>query len=862
MAAKSTTERTIKTKLDGESTGGLARAVREQERELERLRRAAEKEQAAFLAATTKGADKITSLLATSAKGVLTLGSAVATLQGAGSAAVGTVATVSALSGTLLALPGIAATGAASVGVLTLATSGFGEALEASNAKEWTEATKDMAPAAVKTAEAIRAQSDRLTKLRKLVQGRFFEGFDTDVRSLADKYFPILEKGTGDIAGNFNLMGRNATRALLAPSSVEAVNKILDSTTKTTKELEPALGNVLGGLLELGGVGAQRTVSLGKAVTNLTGDFRNWVAEGVKTGRINDLIDEGIDSAQDLGRVFVNVGQIGQKLWGGLNQGERDFLEGIEETTQAVEDFLDSAEGQNAIKTLADTLRTTADVARNVLKAALEELGPLITESGPAFQAFAKGVGDFLVQAIQTVGPLLQGLAGFLSDNKGAVENLVPVVLGLAVAYKGLQVLNSVKTWGAGIPAMFGDISKKATEAGDAVGDQKSGKGIAGKLGQLQGMNAAGFTVGSLLAIDAGTNQALSDALNTLSGFPTAAERAKSTIGEDFWSQLFEAPAAKSGDRNDIRNWFGDTNFWQHERDKIAKSRSSGIVLDIQANTFNAQLDLNKLLNSVNKSSGTVNINGNDNPAGFALRRVLEEISQGKETVTIDGQAVPAQEALRSIIEQINIGQGTVKLNGNTVPAGQALADILRSIGLSRADVGVGANTSAAQGVIDGFIRMNNGRQIQIYTSVLGSGGIASAGRLATGGRPFFNGRVSGPGSRTNDKAGLFALSRDEHVLSAREVDAAGGHAAIYAWRRALLSGARGFAEGGTPRLTPGLLRAMAPTRAQAPSVSVAAPTVRVYLGTREITDVVRAEIDYARRQDERRASTNPGGAW
>ncbi|KJK44435.1 hypothetical protein UK23_29485 [Lentzea aerocolonigenes] len=44
----------------------------------------------------------------------------------------------------------------------------------------------------------------------------------------------------------------------------------------------------------------------------------------------------------------------------------------------------------------------------------------------------------------------------------------------------------------------------------------------------------------------------------------------------------------------------------------------------------------------------------------------------------------------------------------------------------------LGVNT--AQGMIDGFIRMNNGRTVQIYTSVLGSGGLASAGRLATGG--------------------------------------------------------------------------------------------------------------------------------
>ena len=859
MASKSTTERTIKTKLDGESTGGLRRAVREQERELARLRRAAEKEQAAFVSATTRGADKVSGALATSARGVLALGSAVGTLQGAGTAVAGTAAVVGSLSGTLLALPGIAATGAVGVGVLKLATMGFTEALEASDPEEWTEATKKMAPAAVKTAEAIRAQRDRLTELRKLVQGRFFEGFDTDVRDLADKYFPILEKSTGDIAGNFNLMGRSAAKALLAPSSVEAVNKILDSTTKTTKELEPALGNVLGGLLELGGVGAQRTVSLGKAVTNLTGDFREWVAEGVKTGKINALIDEGVDSAKDLGRVFVNLGQIGQKLWSGLNQGERDFLEGIEESTQAVEDFLDSTEGQDAIRVLGDTLRTTADVARNVLKAALDEIGPLVRDAGPAVQAFAQGVGTFLTNAIETVGPLLQGLAQFLSENKDVVQDLTPVVLGLVVAYKGLKVLTEVKAWGAGIPGLFDDIGKKATTAGDAIGDSKSGKGMAGKLGGLKAIGAAA----ALGAVAVGLNEVntngkpagdqlgyVEDQLNNVVG---AGEQVLSLdfggifkeIGDE-WQQMVHK--FNTGD-SPLGELFGG-----------AKRTRLEVRVDVKTNTFVAEAETKKLLNYINNSAGTVNINGNDNPAGFALRRILAEIAAGKETVTIDGQAVPAQDALFRVIEQINNGTGTVRLNGNDIPAGQALTQLLNRVNGSSASIGVGANTANAQGVIDNFIRYNDGRTVQIYTSVLGSGGIASAGRLATGGRPFFNGRVSGPGTRTNDRAGLFALSRDEHVLSAAEVDAAGGHAAIYAWRRALLSGVRGFADGGTPRYMSAL--STAPVRAAAPSVSVAAPTVKVFIGEREITNVVRTEIDQAKRQEDRHASTGPGGAW
>lgn len=858
MAERSTTERTIKTKLDGESTGALRRAAREEAREIERLRKVAERENAAMQASFDSGATNILRATSSITKGVLSVGSAVGSAQGFAGAAVA----LGAMSGSLLALPGLALSGGAAVGVLALATQGFMDAVKAEDLAEFTELTKDMAPAARDTAVAIRDQASRLTELKKIIQSEFFSSFAGDVRSLADIYFPLLNRETGQIAGGLNKMGRASLSALMAPGAVRDVNTVLDGTQDLLKELEPSIGNVLTGVLDLGAEGAEYTGRFGRAVNKVTEDFKEWVAAGVESGRINELIDEGIESTKTFGRVLGNLGSIGAAVWDGLSQGEEDFLDGIEETTQAVEDFFKSAEGQDVLRELAATLQTTADVARNVFSAALNQLGPLVREAAPAVRELVTAIGEFLVDAINTAGPLLSGLAGFLSDNKEAVGALVPVLLTLALGYKGLKVASEVKSWMSGLPGLFGDIGTKAGAAGDAIGDSKSGKGLAGKLGQLQALGATGFTLGALLTIDAATNQGLSDALNSLSGFPDAAERAKSGIGPDFWSQLFETPPAKPGDRNDIRNWVGESNFWQFEKDKIAKGRDSGIVLDITVDTFNAQLDLNKLINSVNTSSGTVNINGNDNPAGFALRRVLEEIAAGKETVTINGQSVPAQEALASIIEQINIGTGTVKLNGNNVPAGEALAEILRRIGGSTSNVNVGANTANAQGVIDGFITMNNGRTIQIYTSVNGSGGLASAGRLATGGRPFFDGRVTGPGTPTNDRAGLFALSRDEHVLNAAEVRAMGGHQAVYRLRSMALNGAfRGFADGGTPRY---LSAPVMPVggRSGGTAVRVEAPEVRVFIGSQEITDIVDTQIDYRDRQAERRASSGPGGAW
>ncbi|RBP66442.1 tape measure domain-containing protein [Brevibacterium sanguinis] len=60
-------------------------------------------------------------------------------------------------------------------------------------------------------------------------------------------------------------------------------------------------------------------------------------------------------------------------------------------------------------------------------------------------------------------------------------------------------------------------------------------------------------------------------------------------------------------------------------------------------------------------------------------------------------------------------------------------------------------------------------------------------------------GKVWGPGTETSDSIPA-RLSRNEHVWTAKEVRAAGGHGAIYAMRRAALRGSLvpGFASGGT----------------------------------------------------------------
>lgn len=836
MAMKSTTERTVKTKFDGDARDGI-RAAKAMERELARLDRERTKAQAQYVSDTERGATRVTSAFASITKGVLAVGSAVGSAQGI----VGATAAVATLAGTALALPGILAGGAAAGGVLALALSGVGDAIAAKDLEEFNELTKDMAPNAVKTAQAIRDQNSRFTELKKTVQGNFFAGFDEDVRALADRYFPILKDRSGEIAVEFNKMGREGSKALLAPGAVADVNAVLSNTRDGLKEMRPALGNVVSGFLNLSEVGSQRIPAVSKAITKLTQDFEDYIEKGVESGRINKLIDEGIATAKKFGTALGNVGEIGQAVWRGLDAGGVDFAQQLVDSTQALEDFFESAEGQQAIKTLGETLRVTADVARDIFTTAMRELGPVVTEVGPAVQEVVRAVGSALVDALEIAGPLLKDTATFLSENKETLGDLVPLVLALAVGYKGLSVAKDAAMWVGGLSGAFDDTSKKAKGASDAIGTggKSGGTGLVGSLASIAAVVGAGVVID--LINDSDVAKA-NDFKITIDGILSSVD-----------DLAKRGPAGLLMEYNDA--------VVSGAKDIIESAQQGEIILQISSDTSQAERNLDDLKNQVRRSEEYVTINGNRRSADQALSDVIAAIDAGEGTVNVNGNTIDSQRALEDLIGQINRSSGTVIVDGNPVPAGQVLFGLLTRVNGSRATMSVDADASAAQGVVNRFITMNNGRQVDIFVNARGdAGGLASAGRLATGGRPYFDGRVSGPGTRTSDTAGFFALSDDEHVWSAADVNGAGGHGVMYRLRALARQGLlRGFADGGTPAF---MTTSIAPP-SRAPQVSVAAPntTVAVYIDGQQFRGIIKTEIKGAQRARDRVERSGPGGA-
>jgi hypothetical protein len=113
----------------------------------------------------------------------------------------------------------------------------------------------------------------------------------------------------------------------------------------------------------------------------------------------------------------------------------------------------------------------------------------------------------------------------------------------------------------------------------------------------------------------------------------------------------------------------------------------------------------------------------------------------------------------------------------------------------------VHANTDQARNDVNTFIDQNDGKivTVTLRQKIEQAGPITGSARTRAAGGPIY-----GPGGGTDDLIPAigpgdtrYRLSNGEHVLTAAEVRAAGGHDAVYELRRAILAGGGGQSQGG-----------------------------------------------------------------
>lgn len=345
----------------------------------------------------------------------------------------GAAATFGQMAGAVGLIPAAGAGAILTIAALKLGMQGFNEALSSTDPA----ALETLSPAARDTAVAVRDLRDEWEGMQNSIQERLFANTAEIVSDLGSRYIPVLERGLGDIAGQFNAGATSVGGFLGEARQVATVDDILGATGRTAGELAGSLRPLASILLDIVAVGSELLAEVTSGFSEAAEEAAAFVRNARETGQLREWMETGLSTIGDLIDLLQNLGSIVGSVFSAFQSEGAGLLQTLVDLTGQVADFLQSFEGQEALHALAEALNVVADVVADVLLTAFQQLAPVIVQLAPAVAELALQVGSVLVVALQFLGPLLQGLAGFLADN---AEWIGPLAIGFYGLSKALDV--------------------------------------------------------------------------------------------------------------------------------------------------------------------------------------------------------------------------------------------------------------------------------------------------------------------------------------------------------------------------------------------------------------------------------------
>lgn len=383
-------------------------------------------------------------------------------------------------------------------------------------------------------------------------------------------------------------------------------------------------------------------------------------------------------------------------------------------------------------------------------------MGDMVTQgqAGEAAASFSK-----LAEAFQKNGKSAQDALGYLPAYRTALEDVAKAA-GVTLDEQELLDLAMGK-----IPQKLVDAAKASEGTSKALDN----------MGQ-SAITAAGFvdkeTKAALQKMGLSAQGAIVDLGNfigKLAEMSGTVLSARDAIRSQMDAQdAFTQALARNGATMDINTKAGREN--QAAFDAVAQAgwktaQAMAGATDANGNLIYTQQDLQTKLNeNYEQLVGNAKAMGFNAGQADALARKVMGIPDDVDIKTwMSDKAKRMAEQTTTAIQ--SMPDKNVEVRANTNPFWDAIGNI------------VGRTFKAFVDVVGGGERKAKGGHI----GYLAGGG--HIGYLAGGGA------ISGPGTGTTDKAGLFALSNGEHVLTASDVNKLGGQRAVYSLRRDIQSG-------------------------------------------------------------------------
>lgn len=388
--------------------------------------------------------DKFAGFMGKMAKGAALGAAGIMTLVHSAQLVAGTLAALAPIAGAALgALPGVIAGGVAALAVFKVATLGVGDALKAASGdqEKFDKAIEKLSPAAKAFAQAVRGATQSLKPMQQAIQDAFFTGLAPVVATAAQRIGTLRAQTVG-VASAMGALAKEVLSTATSSGNIEKLRLVLSGVNAFLLRIKGSLKPIIDGFIGLGAQASAFAGSLGGTV----GGALASLGEKMKNFDLKKAFDDAMVVIRPLGDILSNIGSIAKSVFGGLTTDAGGALGVFGELTGKLADFLNTAQGQQALQALGEALSTISGSAGQVFLTLLQQLAPIIVNLAPGIADLATQLTAILVPALEAVGPLLADFSKFLSDNSDIVGPLVIALGGLALATKAYAAGQAIAT--------------------------------------------------------------------------------------------------------------------------------------------------------------------------------------------------------------------------------------------------------------------------------------------------------------------------------------------------------------------------------------------------------------------------------
>lgn len=400
------------------------------------------------------------------------------------------------LSALLLALPAAISVVIAAFATLKVAFGGVNDAISAlatGDLKKIEEAMRNLSPSARLFAREVDKLRKPFLELRKVVQESFFGPLRGDLTALANATLPTLRTGMSAVAAAFAGMFKQIGELLGSNDIVEALGDVFESTARIITNISPQLTKFLGtlfGVIEHGLPFIERAfAALGRGLESLSG----FLSGSLKTGDFEDFLETAFSLMKDLGALTASVGKLLVALFGNAGDEGQNLIRSLTQMVDKMTEFLNSAEGQEALQRLLDSL----PVLIQSLQAGLIIFGALIVLQEQTFQMFEL-IGRGVVVAAQAVGGFFAMLWGWIQTAGSATGGFFASVGNFFATIGG-----KIAAGAAAMFSFFGQVVESVrTLPGRLLAALKALPGVVADIFNRtfdQATYIVGFAIGSII---------------------------------------------------------------------------------------------------------------------------------------------------------------------------------------------------------------------------------------------------------------------------------------------------------------------------------------------------------------------------